>query len=58
MFGASFRIRSQRGDAVVGANGGQFAVTFCVALGTDPGFVGAAIDYTRVNSARSSMQVP
>jgi Flp pilus assembly protein TadG len=38
------------------ANQGNIAVLFGVALLPILGFMGAAIDYTRVNSARSSMQ--
>ncbi len=38
------------------ANGGNIAVIFAIALVPIIGFVGAAIDYTRANSARSSMQ--
>ena len=39
-----------------GANQGNIAVLFAVALLPIISFVGAAIDYTRANSARSSMQ--
>ena len=39
-----------------GANQGNIAVLFGIALLPVLGFMGAAIDYTRVNSARSSMQ--
>ena len=39
-----------------GANQGNIAVLFGVALLPILGFMGAAIDYTRANSARSSMQ--
>jgi len=39
-----------------GANEGNIAVLFGFALLPILGFMGAAIDYTRVNSARSSMQ--
>jgi Flp pilus assembly protein TadG len=41
---------------LVGADEGNIAVTFAIALVPILGFVGAAIDYTRANSARSSMQ--
>ena len=40
----------------VGANQGNIAVIFAIALVPVISFVGAAIDYTRANSARSSMQ--
>jgi Flp pilus assembly protein TadG len=57
MFGASFRNQARRAARrFVGANEGNIAVTFAVALVPILGFVGAAIDYTRANSARSSMQ--
>jgi Flp pilus assembly protein TadG len=39
-----------------GANQGNIAVIFAIALVPLIGFVGAAVDYTRANSARSSMQ--
>ena len=39
-----------------GANEGNIAVIFAIALLPILGFVGAAIDYSRANSARSSMQ--
>jgi Flp pilus assembly protein TadG len=57
MFGASFRnqVRSAA-TRFVGANEANIAVTFCMALLPILGFVGAAVDYTRANSARSSMQ--
>src|SRR5258708_5232461 len=57
MFCAS--LRSQiRGAArrFIKADRGNIAVTFAYALVPILGFVGAAIDYTRTNSARSSMQ--
>jgi Flp pilus assembly protein TadG len=57
MFGASFRNQARSAARrFVGANEGNIAVTFAVALVPILGFVGAAIDYTRANSARSSMQ--
>jgi Flp pilus assembly protein TadG len=57
MFGASFRNPARSAARrFVGANEGNIAVTFAVALVPLLGFVGAAIDYTRANSARSSMQ--
>ena len=57
MFGASFRnqVRSAATRFVV-ADEGNIAVIFCIALVPLLGFVGAAVDYTRANSARSSMQ--
>jgi Flp pilus assembly protein TadG len=39
------------------ANDGNVAVIFAIILVPLLGFVGAAVDYTRANSARSSMQV-
>ena len=38
------------------ADSGNIAVIFAIALVPILGFVGAAVDYTRANSARSSMQ--
>jgi Flp pilus assembly protein TadG len=57
MFGVSFRnqVRSAA-TRFVGADEGNIAVIFCIALVPLLGFVGAAVDYTRANSARSSMQ--
>jgi Flp pilus assembly protein TadG len=57
MFGASI-IRHIREAAkrFVGANEGNIAVIFTIAAIPIIGFVGAAIDYSRANSARSSMQ--
>jgi Flp pilus assembly protein TadG len=57
MFSASFR-NQLRGAATrfIKADGGNIAVTFCYALLPLLGFMGAAVDYTRANSARSSMQ--
>jgi Flp pilus assembly protein TadG len=57
MFGASFRnqVRSAA-TRFAGADEGNIAVIFCVALVPLLGFVGAAVDYTRANAARSSMQ--
>ena len=57
MFGAS--IRNQLRSAAsrfIEADQGNIAVIFAIALVPILGFVGAAIDYTRANSARSSMQ--
>jgi len=57
MFGASIvshiRATARR---FVGADQGNIAVIFAIALLPVVSFVGAAIDYSRVNSARSSMQ--
>jgi Flp pilus assembly protein TadG len=39
-----------------GANEGNIAILFGIAIIPIIGFVGAAVDYTRANSARSSMQ--
>src|SRR5580698_9579707 len=39
-----------------GANQGNIAVIFGIAILPVMGFVGAAIDYSRANAARSSMQ--
>jgi Flp pilus assembly protein TadG len=57
MFGASFRnqVRSAA-TRFVGADEGNIAVIFAIALVPLLGFVGAAVDYTRANAARSSMQ--
>jgi len=57
MFGASFRnqVRSAATRFVAGDEG-NIAVIFAIALVPILGFVGAAVDYTRANSARSSMQ--
>jgi Flp pilus assembly protein TadG len=57
MFGASI-IRHIREAAkrFVGANEGNIAVIFTIAAIPVIGFVGAAIDYSRANMARSSMQ--
>jgi Flp pilus assembly protein TadG len=57
MFSASLR-NQFRGAArrFIGADEGNIAVIFAIALLPVIGFVGAAIDYTRANSARSSMQ--
>jgi Flp pilus assembly protein TadG len=57
MFSAS--LRNQLRGAVtrfIRADDGNIAVIFAIALVPIIGFVGAAIDYTRANSARSSMQ--
>jgi Flp pilus assembly protein TadG len=57
MFGASIisRIRNAAGR-FAGANQGNIAVIFGIALVPVLSFVGAAIDYSRANNARSSMQ--
>ncbi len=57
MFGASLR-NQIRGEAsrFIKADRGNIAVTFAIALVPLLGFVGAAVDYTRANAARSSMQ--
>jgi Flp pilus assembly protein TadG len=57
MFGAS--VRNQVHGAAkrfAAAEEGNIAVIFCVALVPLLSFVGAAVDYTRANAARSSMQ--
>ncbi|THD67233.1 MAG: pilus assembly protein [Bradyrhizobium sp.] len=57
MFGASTirRVRAAAGR-FIGANQGNIAVIFAIALVPVISFVGAAVDYSRANSARSSMQ--
>jgi Flp pilus assembly protein TadG len=57
MFSASLRkqVRSAA-TRFKAADEGNIAVIFAIALVPVIGFVGAAIDYTRANSARSSMQ--
>ena len=57
MLGASI-MSHLRGTArrFLGANQGNIAVIFAIAAVPVISFVGAAIDYTRANSARSSMQ--
>lgn len=57
MLGASI-IRHVRQAAArfIGADGGNVAVIFTIAAVPVIGFVGAAIDYTRMNEARSTMQ--
>lgn len=57
MFGASVRNQVRRAATrFIAADDGNIAVTFAVALVPLLGFVGAAVDYTRANAARSSMQ--
>jgi Flp pilus assembly protein TadG len=57
MFGASTisRVRGTAGR-FIRADQGNIAVTFAIALLPMLGFIGAAIDYSRANRARSSMQ--
>src|SRR3984885_8345027 len=57
MFGASIT-RHIKGAAsrFAGANQGNIAVIFAIACVPMISFVGAAIDYSRANMARSSMQ--
>src|SRR5436190_21984738 len=57
MSGASYR-KQLRGITTrfIAADEGNIAVTFAIALVPLLGFVGAAVDYTRANAARSSMQ--
>src|SRR3981189_2098807 len=57
MSGASIfnRVRTAAGR-FAGAEQGNIAVIFAIALVPIISFVGAAIDYTRANTARSSMQ--
>jgi Flp pilus assembly protein TadG len=57
MSGASVR-NQVRGAATrfIAAEDGNIAVIFAIALVPLLGFVGAAVDYTRANAARSSMQ--
>lgn len=57
MFSASL-CNQFRGAATrfAGADEGNIAVIFAIALVPILGFIGAAVDYTRANSARSSMQ--
>jgi Flp pilus assembly protein TadG len=49
------RLRTAAGR-FAGANEGNIAILFGIAVIPIIGFVGAAVDYTRANSARSSMQ--
>ena len=51
-----FQSYPRRGGRFAGANQGNIAVLFGIAGVPILTFVGAAIDYTRANSARSSMQ--
>jgi Flp pilus assembly protein TadG len=56
MFGAFRNQLRSAARRFIKADQGNIAVTFCYALVPILGFVGAAVDYARVNSARSSMQ--
>ena len=57
MLGASIISRIRKAASrFAGANQGNIAVIFAIALVPVISFVGAAIDYSRANSARSSMQ--
>lgn len=57
MLGASIIRHVRRAAArFIGADGGNVAVIFTIAAVPVIGFVGAAIDYTRMNEARSTMQ--
>jgi Flp pilus assembly protein TadG len=57
MFGASItRHIREAAKRFVGANEGNIAVIFTIAAIPIIGFVGAAIDYSRANAARSTMQ--
>ena len=57
MFGASItRHIREAARRFVGANKGNIAVIFTIASIPVISFVGAAIDYSRANAARSSMQ--
>lgn len=57
MLDASFRNRfRRRATRFVADDRGNVAVIFAIALVPLLGFVGAAVDYTRANAARSSMQ--
>jgi Flp pilus assembly protein TadG len=57
MFSASLRNQFRSAPRrFIKADQGNIAVTFAFALVPILGFIGAAVDYTRANSARSSMQ--
>src|ERR1700730_4334124 len=57
MLGASIASRGRAAARrFIGAKDGNIAVIFAIAAVPIISFVGAAIDYTRANSARSSMQ--
>ena len=51
-----FRRLRTAASRFAGANEGNIAILFGIAVIPIIGFVGAAVDYTRANSARSSMQ--
>ena len=51
-----FQSRSHRGRQFAAADRGNIAVLFAIALVPILSFVGAAVDYTRANAARTSMQ--
>jgi Flp pilus assembly protein TadG len=51
-----FRRLRTAASRFAGANEGNIAILFGIAIIPIIGFVGAAVDYTRANSARSSMQ--
>jgi len=57
MFSASLRNQLRSAAArFIRADEGNIAVIFAIALVPMIGFIGAAVDYTRANAARSSMQ--
>src|SRR5947209_303125 len=56
MSGAPFRSQLRNAARFGRAEDGNIAVIFAIALLPILGFVGAAVDYTRANAARSSMQ--
>jgi Flp pilus assembly protein TadG len=56
MLGASIARRIDAARRFAGASQGTVAVIFAIACVPIIGLVGAAIDYSRANSARSSMQ--
>ncbi len=58
MFGQSIsRLARNFREHFIAANSGNVAVIFAITLVPLLGFVGAAVDYSRTSSARSSMQV-
>jgi Flp pilus assembly protein TadG len=58
MFSASLRNQFRSAPRrFINADRGNIAITFAYALVPILGFIGAAVDYSRANSARSSMQV-
>ncbi|HEU0146221.1 MAG TPA: pilus assembly protein [Bradyrhizobium sp.] len=56
MFGAPFRSQLRHVARFCRSEDGNVAVIFAIALVPILSFVGAAVDYTRANAARSSMQ--